>query len=116
MATISTTCSCASASASRALSLSRRRSRSATAGASSTLPRTCWQNEHLAARDYWVEVEHEDIGERVTYPGPWAKLSATPLSVRGRAPYLGEHNREVYGDLLGLSDDEIEQLASDGVI
>ena len=73
-------------------------------------------NEHLAAREYWVEVEHEDIDERVTYPGPWAKLSATPLSVRGRAPYLGEHNHEVYGDLLGLSDDEIEQLASDGVI
>ena len=56
-------------------------------------PADLLENEHLAAREYWVEVEHEDIGERVTYPGPWAKLSATPLAVRGRAPYLGEHNQ-----------------------
>ncbi len=79
-------------------------------------PADLLDNEHLAARDYWIELEHEDIGESVTYPGPWAKLSATPLAVRRRAPQLGEHNHEVYGDLLGLSDDKIKQLAADGVI
>ena len=79
-------------------------------------PADLLENEQLAARGYWTELEHEDVGERITYPGPWAKLSATPLSARRRAPHLGEHNRAVYGGLLGLAEDEIEQLAADGVI
>jgi crotonobetainyl-CoA:carnitine CoA-transferase CaiB-like acyl-CoA transferase len=32
------------------------------------------------------------------------------------APTLGQHNREIPGGLLGLSDREIEELASSGVI
>ena len=33
----------------------------------------------------------------------------------GRAPDLGEHNRYVYGELLGMSDEEIEALETKGV-
>jgi crotonobetainyl-CoA:carnitine CoA-transferase CaiB-like acyl-CoA transferase len=40
---------------------------------------------HLAARDYWVELDG------VTHPGPFAKLSGTPIRYRRRAPRLGEH-------------------------
>jgi len=29
---------------------------------------------------------------------------------------LGEHNREIYGGMLGLSDSEIDTLMADGVI
>ena len=79
-------------------------------------PADLLENEHLADRGYWTELEHEELGQRVSYPGPWAKLSATPLAVRRRAPQLGEHNQEVFGGLLGMDDDEIEQLAADGVI
>ena len=79
-------------------------------------PADLLENEHLAARGFWTELEHEDIGETVTYPGPWAKLSATPLSLRRRAPTLGEHNREVYCGLLGLPESELDALAADGVI
>jgi CoA:oxalate CoA-transferase len=32
------------------------------------------------------------------------------------APLLGEHNRDVFGGLLGLSDDRLEALRADGVI
>lgn len=38
---------------------------------------------HLAARDYWVELE----GRR--YPGPFAKLARTPLRLDRAAPALG---------------------------
>ena len=31
-------------------------------------------------------------------------------------PTLGEHNREVLGGMLGLSDAELEQLTGDGII
>ncbi len=77
-------------------------------------PRDLLENEHLAARDYWVEIEHEEA--HVTYPGPWAKLSKTPIAIRHRAPHIGEHNGYVYGNLLGLSDEEIALLSTDGII
>jgi crotonobetainyl-CoA:carnitine CoA-transferase CaiB-like acyl-CoA transferase len=36
------------------------------------------ESRHLAERDYWVRVQHDDLGEAFLYPGaPW-KLSATP--------------------------------------
>lgn len=38
----------------------------------------------LAARGYFVPVDHD--GQAVVYPGPWAKLSATPLADTPRAP------------------------------
>lgn len=77
-------------------------------------PKDLLDNEHLAERDYWVEIEHEEA--HVTYPGPWAKLSKTPISVRHRAPHIGEHNDHVYGNLLGLTDEDISALSGDGVI
>ena len=77
-------------------------------------PSDLLENEHLAARDYWTEIEHEEA--HVTYPGPWARLSKTPISIRHRAPRIGEHNFYVYGNLLGFSDDEIMQLSDDKVI
>jgi crotonobetainyl-CoA:carnitine CoA-transferase CaiB-like acyl-CoA transferase len=67
------------------------------------------ESHHLAERDYWVRVQHEDLGESFLYPGaPW-KLSETPWMQRGRAPHLGEHNAEVYGEL-GVSDAELRKL------
>ena len=39
-----------------------------------------------------------------------------PFSIRTAPPTLGEHNREILGGLLGLSDAEIDQLAREGII
>jgi crotonobetainyl-CoA:carnitine CoA-transferase CaiB-like acyl-CoA transferase len=52
----------------------------------------------------------------VRMQGITPKLSATPGAVRHGAPRLGEHNEEVYRDLLGLSDADLEQLRNDGTI
>jgi crotonobetainyl-CoA:carnitine CoA-transferase CaiB-like acyl-CoA transferase len=46
--------------------------------------------------------------------GPAFHLSATPATMRP-APCLGEHNAYVYGDLLGMSADEIDQYTKDEV-
>ena len=79
-------------------------------------PREIVESDQLAARDYWVQVRHEDIGETFVYPGaPW-KLSGTPWKQRGRAPHLGEHSAEVYGEVLGLEPDEIAKLRRSMVI
>ena len=73
-------------------------------------PREIVECEQLAARDYWVRVRHEDIGESFVYPGAPFILSETPWKQRGRAPHVGEHNDEVYGGLLGLAAGEIARL------
>lgn len=67
-------------------------------------------SEQLAARNFFVPVAHEELGETIPYPGPFAKLSYTPLSVAGRAPYIGEHNTEVYEGVLGYSKDKLAAL------
>ena len=47
---------------------------------------------------------------------PRAALSATPGSIRSCGPGLGAHNREVFGGLLGLSDEELGALRTDRVV
>ena len=66
--------------------------------------------EQLAARDFWVSVRHEDLGESFIYPGPPWKLSETPAGQPGRAPRIGEHNEEVYGELLGIEPAELRRM------
>lgn len=73
-------------------------------------PREIVEAEQLAARDYWVSVRHEDLGETFVYPGAPFSLSKTPWQQRGRAPHLGEHNAQVFGELLGLSEAEQRRL------
>jgi crotonobetainyl-CoA:carnitine CoA-transferase CaiB-like acyl-CoA transferase len=52
-------------------------------------------SEQYRARDYWTEVKHEELEVTVTYPGPFAKFSATPIRYRRRPPLVGEHNAEI---------------------
>lgn len=73
-------------------------------------PREIVESHHLAARDYWVRVHHEDIGESFIYPGAPFKLGETPWKQRGRAPHIGEHNAAVYGELLGIDAAELRRL------
>ena len=73
-------------------------------------------SEQLASREYWRMLEQPELPERVRYPGPFAKFSATPISYRRPAPAIGEHNREVYVDELGLSEAELAALLKRGVV
>ncbi len=73
-------------------------------------------SEQLAAREFFVPVEHEDLGQTIPYPGPFAKLSHTPLSVAGRAPHIGEHNTEVYSKLLGYGREKLAALRTVGAV
>jgi len=74
------------------------------------------ENPHLAAREAWENVEHPELGDAITYPGAWAKLTETPLKLRRRAPLIGEHNEDIYEKELGLSKAEMAMLKASGVI
>jgi crotonobetainyl-CoA:carnitine CoA-transferase CaiB-like acyl-CoA transferase len=73
-------------------------------------------NAQLKHREFFVEVEHPEVGESVTYVGGPYRMTETPWKISRRAPLIGEHNNEIYESELGLSGDEIRRLADDGVI
>jgi crotonobetainyl-CoA:carnitine CoA-transferase CaiB-like acyl-CoA transferase len=70
---------------------------------------------HLAARGYFLEVEHADAG-RHRYPGMPYRFHNAGLSVRLPPVRLGEHNEYVYKRLLGLSQAEYARLEERGHI
>ena len=72
------------------------------------------EDESLAANEMVVTVDHPERGPFKTVGCP-LKLSDSPVEVR-RSPLLGEHNDEIYGEVLGMSADEIAALKSNGVI
>jgi crotonobetainyl-CoA:carnitine CoA-transferase CaiB-like acyl-CoA transferase len=74
------------------------------------------ESPQFASRDYFQSVEHSELGESFRYPGPFAKFSASPIEYRKRPPTVGEHNSELYGGELGLSEDEIAKLGRAGII
>lgn len=79
------------------------------------LPIDLLKDRHLKWRGYLQEVDREFIG---LHPQPSMPIreSSGPYAICTAAPTLGQHNREILSELLGLSDCEIAQLARAGVI
>jgi len=69
---------------------------------------------HLRARQMFVQVPFGDVDVEVF--GSPMKLSATPPRTAGAVPQLGQHNREVYVDWLGIDAARFDALRSAGVI
>ncbi|MDQ2850699.1 MAG: CoA transferase [Allobranchiibius sp.] len=70
---------------------------------------------HFDAREAIVRLPHPDFGEFAMH-NVAPRLSETPGRVRHVGPALGEHNQEIYHDMLGMSDDEMSTLRSSGII
>ena len=70
---------------------------------------------HLAARDFWVEKEHPEVGTLKHAGIPW-RMSETPCEVTRAAPTLGQDNEYVFGELLGMSGKQIAELTERQVI
>jgi crotonobetainyl-CoA:carnitine CoA-transferase CaiB-like acyl-CoA transferase len=72
------------------------------------------QNAHLAARDFFDQHPIEGGAPRAILGGVWT-FDDRRLGLRFRAPKLGEHNEQILREVAGLRDEEIAQLAADGV-
>jgi benzylsuccinate CoA-transferase BbsE subunit len=60
-------------------------------------PEDLFDDEHLRAREFFVEVEHRGVGT-FAYPGPIYRFSSFGEVKRSAAPRLGEHNADVLGE------------------
>jgi crotonobetainyl-CoA:carnitine CoA-transferase CaiB-like acyl-CoA transferase len=74
------------------------------------------ENPQFIAREYWQQLDHPEVSTPLRYPGPFARFGATPITFRRRPPRVGEHNREVLMDELGLGESEFAELARRGII
>ena len=74
------------------------------------------ENRQLAARDFFVPLEHPELGVSITYPGVPFKSSEVAYGLQCRAPLIGEHNEEIYVMELGLSLAELAALKERNVI
>jgi len=74
------------------------------------------ESPQLAAREYFVEVQHPELGDAIAYPGAPVKLSDVPWRMSRRAPLIGEHNGEIYQGELGLTKEELARLKTAQVV
>ena len=74
-----------------------------------------FQDPHFKHRGFFEEANHPEVG-RYPHFGIPVKFSETPGGTRTPAPLFGQHNRYVYGEILGLSNAEIDGLLESGVI
>ena len=73
------------------------------------------QDPHLKEREMLMEVANEDSSGTIMAPGLSIKFSETKGRV-GKVPAPGEHNKEILGELLGLSEERLTQLRQDGIV
>lgn len=73
------------------------------------------EDPHFAARQAIVRMAHPDFGELPMH-GVAPRLSSTPGRVRTLGPALGQHSTEVWRDLVGMDDAELETLRAAGVL
>lgn len=78
-------------------------------------PREVVENAHYKARGFFVEHEHP-VAREVRMPGAPCLFSRTPWRIVRGAPRLGEHNREIFVERLGMTEDELGALSRNGAI
>ena len=78
-------------------------------------PEDLAESPQYEARGYFVDIEHPVVGT-VKGPGAPFVMSETPWQARSPAPTLGQHNREILCDRLGLSVEDLSRLRSSRVV
>ena len=84
------------------------------AAAPSQEARDLYADPHLRERGAFVTVNHPAWGDLDLIGPPWKMngLNAAPI----RAPFLGEHNDEVFKGIVGLTDDDLSTLRENEII
>jgi crotonobetainyl-CoA:carnitine CoA-transferase CaiB-like acyl-CoA transferase len=78
-------------------------------------PTDLYDDQQLASRQFFVTLEHGEIGA-APFDGLATRFSRAKAGPTRAAPLLGEHAREVMGEILGYTDAEIEAYQAAGVL
>jgi crotonobetainyl-CoA:carnitine CoA-transferase CaiB-like acyl-CoA transferase len=78
-------------------------------------PKDILKDPQFRSRDFWIQLEHPELNETITYPGAFFKSSEVSTKTQRKPPLIGEHNQEVYQEL-GISMAELAQLKQAKVI
>jgi crotonobetainyl-CoA:carnitine CoA-transferase CaiB-like acyl-CoA transferase len=70
---------------------------------------------HLRGRGFIEEVDHPVVGRHPVFSTPFRYPGLQPVA-RRPAPTLGQHNRTVLGEVLGVDEATLAELERDGVI
>jgi CoA:oxalate CoA-transferase len=70
---------------------------------------------HMHARGMLARIDHPELGDIVVPTTP-LRLHGTDPVEPAPSPKIGQHNAEIYGGWLGLSDGEIAELTESGII
>lgn len=73
------------------------------------------QDRHLAARCFFEELDHPEVGKRMHAGIPWL-LTNSQNGVRSPAPLLGEHTEEILRDIVGCGEEEIVTLKRNKIL
>ena len=74
-----------------------------------------YSDPQLKYRQHFRTLEHPEIGNH-SYNTPAFRLSKTPCQLTMPAPCLGQHTEYVCTEILGMSDEELVELLSQGVL
>ena len=74
-----------------------------------------WRDAQFVSRGLKSSIEIPYYGSDEVFQAPW-RFSGLRPKVVASGPTLGQHNKRVFGELLGLSGREIEDLEREGII
>ena len=72
------------------------------------------EDPHLVSRGYMQFLRRAFVGEQPHPSAPW-RFGDAPIRISSSAPTLGQHNQDILGGLLGLSNGQIASLSRDGI-
>ena len=72
-------------------------------------------NSHFRERGLYADIDHPSLGAEPIFNLMW-NLSQTPSAIRRHAPLMGEHNQQVFCEILGMSAQEVKALEQTQVI
>jgi len=73
------------------------------------------ENEHYAARDAIISMNHPVLGE-IKMQNVFPLMSDTPGKVKWCGPELGQHNDEIYLDMLKMDENKLKEYKEKGII
>ena len=78
-------------------------------------PTELLDDEGFVERELWVKIDRQVVGRKSHPLSPW-KINGERAPIRWAAPLLGQHNKKVFCELLGMSEEELLKLTSDKVV